>query len=127
MQRYNQGDKIVNFPGGKLKLTLTPKTLGKGQYGQVHLSYQQNAPDQFYAVKVVDKKKIKGKLETLLQNEMRLLEEIRDQNVVQLRTATKTSNNYYLVLEFCNGGDLDGFIKSRGGYLAEQEARVILR
>lgn len=53
--------------------------------------------------------------------------EIQDRNVVSLVTATKTLTNYYLVMEFCNGGDLAGFIKARGGYLKEEEARVILR
>ena len=36
-------------------------------------------------------------------------------------------SNYYLVLEHCNGGDLDGFLKARGGHLTEAEANVILR
>jgi len=30
-------------------------------------------------------------------------------------------------MEFCNGGDLVAYIKARGGYLAEQEARLILK
>ena len=36
-------------------------------------------------------------------------------------------SNYYLVLEHCNGGDLEDFIKARGGYLMEAEANLILR
>ena len=31
------------------------------------------------------------------------------------------------MMEFCNGGDLEGYIKAKGGYLPEQEIRVILR
>ena len=53
--------------------------------------------------------------------------EIKDKNVVGLVTATKTMSNYYLVMEFCNGGDVDGFMKARGGWLSEPEARLILR
>ncbi len=30
-------------------------------------------------------------------------------------------------MEFCNGGDLRRYIKARGGYLVEEEARLILR
>ena len=30
-------------------------------------------------------------------------------------------------MEFCNSGDLEGFLKLRGGYLYESEARIILR
>lgn len=53
--------------------------------------------------------------------------EIHSPYVVALKDATKTSNNYYLAMELCNGGDLDGFRKARGGFLKEPEARLILR
>ncbi len=33
----------------------------------------------------------------------------------------KTSNNFYLIMEFCNGGDLDAYVKKRK-YLTEDEA-----
>ena len=52
---------------------------------------------------------------------------MRSPNVVSLHSATKTLSNYYLVLEHCNGGDLEGFVKARGGYLLEAEANIILR
>ena len=60
-------------------------------------------------------------------NEIEIMTEIKDKNVVGLVTATKTMSNYYLVMEFCNGGDVDGFMKARGGWLSETEARLILR
>ena len=43
--------------------------------------------------------------------------EIRSINVVSLKHVTKTKNNYYLVMEYCNGGDLDKFRNLRGGFL----------
>jgi serine/threonine protein kinase len=30
-------------------------------------------------------------------------------------------------MELCNGGDLANFVKQRGGFLQEAEARLILR
>jgi serine/threonine protein kinase len=53
--------------------------------------------------------------------------EIHSPYVVALKDATKTPNNYYLAMELCNGGDLDGFRKLRNGFLKEQEARLILK
>ena len=53
--------------------------------------------------------------------------EIRSPYVVALKDATKTLNYYYLAMEMCNGGDLDGYRKARGGFLLEQESRLILR
>ena len=111
-----------------MQIVLTPKTLGKGQYGQVHLAYQKGDPSKVFAVKVIDRKRIRGqKPHDLLVNEIEIMTEIKDKNVVGLVTATKTMSNYYLVMEFCNGGDVDGFMKARGGYLSETEARLILR
>lgn len=43
--------------------------------------------------------------------------EIRSDYVVALRDATKTASNFYLVMELCNGGDLDQLRRAKGGYL----------
>lgn len=76
---------------------------------------------------MIDRKRIKGKNHELLVNEIEIMTEIQDKNVVGLIAGTKTSSNYYLVMEHCNGGDVDGFIKARDGYMSELEARTILR
>ena len=121
------GSKVIAFPGDKIQIVLLPKVLGKGQYGSVHQCYQRDNPNLVYAVKVIDRKKLKGKSHELLINEITLLHAIRSANVVSLISATKTENNYYLVMEYCNGGDLKRFIDARGGFLPEPEAKIILR
>ena len=70
MQFIKPGEKVVNFPGGNMKLVLMTKILGKGAFGQVHLSYQQNDPSKFYAVKVIDKRRLDGQTNSMLQREM---------------------------------------------------------
>lgn len=52
--------------------------------------------------------------------------EIKSDYVVALKDATKTANNYYLAMEYCNGGDLGNLIKERGGYLKEYECRNLI-
>lgn len=37
----------------------------------------------------------------------------------------KTPNNFYLITEYCNGGDLDAYVKKRK-YLEEDEAIELL-
>ena len=93
----------------------------------MHLGYQKGKMETIYAVKVIDRRRLKGHTQALLLNEISIMQEMRAQNVVSLISATKTMSNYYLVLEHCNGGDLDGFLKARGGHLTEAEANVILR
>jgi serine/threonine-protein kinase ULK/ATG1 len=80
-----------------------------------------------YAIKVIDNEKLKNKKNlTNLVNEIAIMSEIRSPHIVALLNATKTSRNYYLAMELCNGGDLDNFKRQRGGYLREEEARLIL-
>ena len=121
------GCKVIAFPGNKIQIVLTPKLLGKGQYGSVHYGYLRDNPNKYYAVKVIDRKRIKGKNHELLVNEIEIMTEIQHKNVVGLIAGTKTQTNYYLVMEFCNGGDVDGFLKARRGYLSEIETRLILK
>ena len=78
-------------------------------------------------MKVIDRKRIRGKNHELLVNEMTIMLEIQHKHVVSMIAGTKTATNYYLVMEFCNGGDVDGFLKARNGFLPEIEARLILR
>lgn len=45
----------------------------------------------------------------------------------RLLHVARTANNYYMFLEFCNSGDLRSLLKSKNGYLSEQEALTYLR
>ena len=38
------------------------------------------------------------------------MSEIRSKYVVALLNATKTSKNYYLAMELCNGKDLENYV-----------------
>lgn len=121
------GSKVIAFPGNKIQIVLTPRILGKGQYGTVHYGYLKDNPEKIYAIKVIDRKKIRGKVHDLLTNEIEIMTEIQHKHVVGLICGTKTASNYYLVLEHCNGGDVDGLLKERRGYLSEPEARSVLK
>jgi serine/threonine protein kinase len=46
--------------------------------------------------------------------------------VVALYGCTEDKNYYKMLLEYCNGGDLSGFVKARGNYLKEEEARFLM-
>lgn len=62
-----------------------------------------------------------GKFKELLESEIKVLKSCESHNIIKLYDMKKTSNNYYLVLEYCNDGDLDGYVKKRK-YLTEEEA-----
>jgi serine/threonine-protein kinase ULK/ATG1 len=57
----------------------------------------------------------------LLESEIKVLKSCENSNIIRLYDMKKTSNNFYLIMEFCNGGDLDAYVKKRK-YLTEDEA-----
>jgi len=60
-------------------------------------------------------------------NEITIQGEIKSKNVVEIYNAAKSSESFWILMELCNGGDLDTYRKLRGGYLIEPEARLVLR
>lgn len=66
-----------------------------------------------------------GKFKELLESEIKVLKSCECHNIIKLYDMKKTANNYYLVLEYCNEGDLDSYVKKRR-FLTEEEAIEIL-
>ena len=62
-----------------------------------------------------------GKFKELLESEIKVLKSCENPHIVKLYDMKKTSNNFYLVLEYCNDGDLEAYVKKRK-YLVEDEA-----
>ncbi len=67
------------------------------------------------AIKVIPNRKFSEipKLEELTQNEIRLLSNIRNPNVIRFIEMLRTTNNMYMVYEFCDGGDLEKYLHKR--------------
>eukprot|EP00352_Strombidinopsis_acuminata_P005007 CAMPEP_0176355724 /NCGR_PEP_ID=MMETSP0126-20121128/13498_1 /TAXON_ID=141414 ORGANISM="Strombidinopsis acuminatum, Strain SPMC142" /NCGR_SAMPLE_ID=MMETSP0126 /ASSEMBLY_ACC=CAM_ASM_000229 /LENGTH=81 /DNA_ID=CAMNT_0017708495 /DNA_START=193 /DNA_END=438 /DNA_ORIENTATION=+ len=80
-----------------------------------------------YACKVMDRSKIQGRTLSNLKNEIALLADIKNKNVVGLKDMQKTLNNFYLIMDYCNGSDLEKLRAARGGRFTEVESRLILR
>ena len=88
---------------GDLNLT---KCLGKGSFGEVYLTTKQGSNIQ-YATKKIDKSAMKtDKSRQYLENEIKILKEMDHPNIIKLIEVKDTTKYYYLVMEYCNGGDL---------------------
>lgn len=81
------------------------RKIGKGQFGEVFKGYDKNTNVDI-AVKVIERKLLKGKFVELLENEIKVLRSCNNENIIKLYDLKKTSNNIYLILEYCNEGDL---------------------
>jgi serine/threonine-protein kinase ULK/ATG1 len=96
------------------------RKIGSGQYGDVFKGFNRTN-SQDIAIKVINREKLKGKFNELFDNEIRVLKACNNINIVKLYDIKKTANNYYLIMEYCNEGDLAGYLKARRR-LSEDEA-----
>lgn len=95
------------------------RVIGKGQYGEVFKGYKKDTNEDV-AIKAVNRKNLKGKFYELLENEIKVLRICNNVNIIKLYDIKKTSNNIYLMIEYCNEGDLMQYLKKRGK-LTEEE------
>ncbi|XP_060746192.1 serine/threonine-protein kinase ULK1 isoform X3 [Tachysurus vachellii] len=89
----------------------------KGRHGEKH--------DWEVAVKCINKKNL-AKSQTLLGKEIKILKELKHENIVALHDFQETASSVYLVMEYCNGGDLADYLHSKGT-LSEDTIRVFLQ
>ncbi|XP_029705656.1 serine/threonine-protein kinase Sgk1 isoform X1 [Takifugu rubripes] len=83
------------------------KVIGKGSFGKVLLA-RHRTDDQFYAVKVLQKKAIlKKKEEKHIMSERNvLLKNVKHPFLVGLHYSFQTADKLYFVLDYINGGEL---------------------
>lgn len=73
------------------------RTLGDGNFAIVRLSRQKNTGQEF-AMKVIDKPKLKGK-EHMVENEIDIMKDCSHPNIVRLYEEYETTDKIYLVME----------------------------
>ncbi|XP_041755167.2 serine/threonine-protein kinase ULK3 isoform X3 [Coregonus clupeaformis] len=115
-----------SFAPPKLADFILTERLGSGTYATVYKAYRKGDNREVVAVKVVGKKSLnKVSMENLL-TEIEILKTVRHPHIVQLKDFQWDSENIYLILEWCSGGDLSRFIHSRR-LLPERVARRFLQ
>ncbi|XP_026086215.1 serine/threonine-protein kinase ULK3-like isoform X2 [Carassius auratus] len=102
----------AGFAPPKLKDFILTEKLGSGTYATVYKAFRKTDSREAVAVKVVSKKTLnKSSMENLL-TEIEILKTVRHPHIVQLKDFQWDSENIYLILEWCSGGDLSRFIRS---------------
>ncbi|XP_028679002.2 serine/threonine-protein kinase ULK3 isoform X3 [Erpetoichthys calabaricus] len=116
----------AGFAPPKLAEFILTERLGSGTYAVVYKAYRKKDNREVVAVKVVSKKSLnKASMENLL-TEIEILKTVKHPHIVQLKDFQWDSENIYLIMEFCSGGDLSRFIRSRR-LLPEHVARRFLQ
>lgn len=102
--------------------------IGSGVYGKVYRAIN-NTDKKEYAIKVIPINKFKEnkKLEECTVNEINILSNIEAHaNIIKYYDMLKTSNNFYFIYEYCNGGTLEGLL-SKQGKLSEENTLLIFK
>ena len=95
----------------KVDNLILTKSLGKGAFGEVFLT-QMEGRSELFATKRLDRA-YSEREENIkrLHNEIKVMQKVRHPNIVALMDLKKTKTHCYIVMEFCNGGDLTGCLK----------------
>nr|BAH56854.1 AT3G61960 [Arabidopsis thaliana] len=99
--------------------------IGSGSFAVVWLAKHRSSGLEV-AVKEIDKKLLSPKVRDNLLKEISILSTIDHPNIIRFYEAIETGDRIFLVLEYCSGGDLAGYI-NRHGKVPEAVAKHFMR
>ena len=79
--------------------------LGAGNFGKVFLASSAADPDFRVAIKTISKKKVQDQLHTI-RDEIKILSTLDHPNIIKYYETYESPNYIYLVMEYCQGGEL---------------------
>lgn len=84
------------------------KSLGKGNFGEVYLTRIKGDNNNIYATKIYDRERLQNNPAQLnyLNTEINIMHSLHHPNIVKFAQVKKTKKHFYIVMEFCNGGEL---------------------
>lgn len=101
--------------------------LGKGGFAEVYRARSRLSGLEV-AIKMVDKGILRrtGVSSARVQQEVAIHSRLKHPSVVELYNYFEDRQYVYLVVEYCQGGELQGYLQSRKGPLSEPEASHLL-
>lgn len=99
--------------------------VGHGAFAVVFKGRHRKKTDWEVAIKSINKKNL-SKSQILLGKEIKILKELQHENIVALYDVQETPSSVFLVMEYCNGGDLADYLQAKGT-LREDTLRVFLQ
>ena len=96
--------------------------IGEGNFGKVKLGIFKKTGEQF-AIKIINKDKIKQKMNNILFKENEIITKFNHINIVYVFQIIEEEKNIYIIMEYCNQGELFDYIVAHQK-LEEDEASI---
>jgi len=110
----------------KLEDTYTiNEKLGEGAFAVVKKA-THNDTGEVYAIKTVNRSSLGSEVESSLKDEIAILTELNHEHIMNLHNVFVTLNEYHLVTEYLEGGELFDRIVEKSSY-TESEARDVCK
>jgi len=98
------------------------KDIGEGNFGKVKLSTLDSTKEKF-AIKILDKEKLKSQTKSTLYNEIEIISILKHPNIIYVDKILEDEKNYYIIMEFCEKGELFDYIVEKER-LCPEEASI---
>ncbi|XP_066388875.1 serine/threonine-protein kinase ATG1a-like [Miscanthus floridulus] len=89
------------------------RVVGKGSFAEVHRAAHRRTGTRV-AVKAIDRRRVDKRVHDGILQEREILRSIDHPNILRLLDTIDTKKMMYLMLEYCDGGDLDAFLHKHG-------------
>ena len=127
-EEYNEWIKKINLAinfKSLLDQYEIENKLGKGKFGLVKLAKHKET-GRLVAIKIMAKKNMNNQDLELAKTEIDILKVSQHPNIIKLYDVYDTADFIYIVMEYCSGGDLFGYLEKRGFKLPEPRACEII-
>ena len=99
--------------------------LGKGKFGQVKLGIHKESGKQV-AIKIINKKYVEDMEFEQIKSEIDILKIAKHPNIIKLYDVFENEKYIYIIMEYCQGGDLFSYIEKRDFKIKEERAAEII-
>lgn len=98
--------------------------VGSGHYGEVRTCFHRDT-SEFRAVKIIKKHLFKEDFKVSLLSEVAILRSLDHPNIIRIYEFFEDDKRFYIVMEYCSGGDLFGEILKEKNFTETLAAKIM--